>query len=256
MKTQQKPNFKEIVKHISFLFRKYKLDYEQTKYVFKEVRKRNNLSPSNKTKKVTNPLTPQEMSMLWDVAYKENSEHGLLLQTLFFTGARNNEFCNIKVEDCYLDELKIHIREGKGSKERFVPIAQFLCNSLRMHIKGRESGFLFESRLHDKYSPRRIQDIVKNYGRKAGISKRVYPHLLRHSIATYLREKGWPTDRIAVFLGHADSKVTERVYAKVGFPTINKEFQMLMEGSKNSQIIHLQHDSSSIEQDFSSGAKV
>lgn len=228
--SEHKSEIARLIKHISTLMRKNKIDYDQTKYIFKEVRKNCGLKPNTKVKKARNPLTPKEVSLLWTTAYQHNSEHGLIIETLFFTGARNNEFCNLRVEDFYPEENKLHITKGKGKKERFVPIPTDLVNKLHVHLRNRRSGYLFETQRYDRYSTRRIQDIVKKYGKLAGLNKRVFPHLLRHSIATYLREKGWSTDRIAVFLGHVDSGVTERVYAKIGFPTINKEYQQLVTG--------------------------
>ena len=60
----------------------------------------------------------------------------------------------------------------------------------------------------------------------------MFPHLIRHSLATHLRESGMPIDRISVILGHADSGVTERVYAKISFSTVNKDYQKIMSNDK------------------------
>lgn len=240
-------DLKDLIKHLSTLFRKNNITYDQSKYLFREVRLRNKLKPSNKPSVVKNPLTPVEMIELWETAYRKNTEHGLIIETLYFTGARNNEFCHMEVKDFFPDENKIFIRKGKGDKQhickqRFVPIPQFLSHKLRIHIGKNNRTYLFETIRYDKYSTRRINEIVKQYGAESGIPKHIHPHLLRHSIATYLREKGWATDRIAVFLGHTDSGVTERVYAKVGFPTINREYQQLVSGSyqQNDNVLHLQ----------------
>lgn len=222
-------DFKELIKHIATLFRKYAVTYDQSKYLFKMVRIRNKLSPNTKVKHKRNPLSLKEVYDMIQSAYERNSEHGLILETLYATGARNNEFCHIKAEDIYFDEYKVHIKEGKGAKERFVPIPIELCKKLRLHLDNHKDYiYLFQTQRYDRYSTRRINEIVKLYGKLAVPQKKVFPHLIRHSLATHLREANMPIDRISVILGHADSGITERVYAKISFSTINKDYQQIM----------------------------
>lgn len=238
---ENKPNFKELIKHTAMLFRKHNVNYDQSKYLFKMVRIRNKLKPNTEIKKQRNPLSLKEIHDLIETAYDNNSEHGLMIEVLYSTGARNNEFCNIKIEDFYPNEYKIEIKKGKGDKkytckERPVPIPKELCKQIKLHIDNhKDQVYLFETQRYDKYSTRRINEIVKQYGKIAIPNKRVFPHLLRHSIATHLREAGMPIDRISIILGHADSGVTERVYAKVSFSSVNMDYQQLM-GAKREQI--------------------
>ena len=232
-----KPNFKELIKHTATLFRKANVSYDQSKYIFKMVRIRNKLNPNTIVKKQRNPLSLKEIHDLIETTYDKNSEHGLMIETIYATGSRNNEFCHIKIEDIFFDEFKIHIKEGKGAKERFVPIPKELCKQLKLHIDNhKDQIYLFETQRYDKYSTRRVNEIVKHYGKLAIPNKRVFPHLLRHSIATHLRESGMPIDVISVILGHADSGVTERIYAKISFSTVNRDYQQIMGGlNENSQ---------------------
>ena len=71
-------------------------------------------------------------------------------------------------------------------------------------------GYLFETNRATRYSPRRIQYIVKETAAQAQITKRVYPHLLRHSVATTLLERGMPIEQIQKFLGHSKLEMTRR----------------------------------------------
>jgi hypothetical protein len=71
-----------------------------------------------------------------------------------------------------------------------VPVLPALAQELRTHLQGRRQGYLFESNRHTLYSARTLQAMVKRFARQAGIAKRVYPHLLRHSIATILLDSG------------------------------------------------------------------
>jgi hypothetical protein len=83
---------------------------------------------------------------------------------------------------------------------RFTPILPALADELRTHLQGRHTGFLFESNRHTRYSTRMVQAIVTACTRTAGIQKRVYPHLLRHSIATILLDSGLvPIDQVQKF---------------------------------------------------------
>ena len=107
----------------------------------------------------------------------------------------------------------ILITQGKGGKSRYVPILPDLAQELRTHLGKRGTGYLFETNRHLSYSPRRIQQIVKTTAEQAKIKKRVYPHLLRHSVATTLLERGMPIEQIQKFLGHAKLETTQ-VYAE------------------------------------------
>ena len=84
---------------------------------------------------------------------------------------------------------------------------------MRTHLGQRTVGYLFETNRATRYSPRRIQQILKETAEQAEITKRVYPHLLRHSVATTLLERGMPIEQIQKFLGHAKLETTQ-VYAE------------------------------------------
>jgi integrase/recombinase XerD len=164
-------------------------------------------------KRVIQRLSRDEEQRLIQKAYWEKGERGLLIKTLFQTGARVSEFVNIKVEDFFFDEAMILITKGKGGKSRYVPILPELAQELRTHLGPRTTGHLFETNRHLPYSPRRLQQIVKAAAEHAKIKKRVYPHLLRHSVATTLLERGMPIEQIQKFLGHAKLETTQ-VYAE------------------------------------------
>lgn len=157
-------------------------------------------------------------------AYRDRSEHGLLIKTLFQTGTRVSEFANIRVEHFFFDELMILINKGKGGKSRYVPILAELAQELRTHLGGRRTGYLFETNRHLPYSPRRIQQVVKATAEGAKIKKRVYPHLLRHSVATTLLERGMPIDQIQKFLGHSKLETTQ-VYAESTTEMIKESYR-------------------------------
>ena len=108
-------------------------------------------------------------------------------------------------EDVFFEEQMIRIRQGKGGKQRYVPILPELAQELRTHLRGRAKGYLFETNRRAAFSPRRIQQLVKETADLAGITKRVSPHVLRHSVATTLLEHGMPLEQIQKFLFVTDS---------------------------------------------------
>ncbi len=212
-KTKSEPSLKPLITATAKLWRKYHLTYDQARYVGKEARKALGVKRIKVRKRAIQRLSRDEEQRLIQRAYRDRGERGLLIKTLFQTGARVSEFANIKVEDFFLDEAMILITKGKGGKSRYVPILPELAQELRTHLGHRTTGYLFETNRHLPYSPRRIQQIVKATAEKAKIKKRVYSHLLRHSVATTLLERGMPIEQIQKFLGHAKLETTQ-VYAE------------------------------------------
>jgi integrase/recombinase XerD len=141
-------------------------------------------------------LSREEERKLIAHAYRMQGTRGLLIKTLFQTGARVSEFVNIRADEVFSEEQMIFISKAKGGKSRYVPILPQLAQELRTHLGHRTTGYLFETVQNTQYSPRRIQQIIKETAAEAKITKRVYPHLLRHSVATTLLERGMPIEQI------------------------------------------------------------
>ena len=99
-----------------------------------------------------------------------------------------------------------------------------LAQELKTHLKGRQKGCIFESNRHTKFSARRIQQIVKQTADKAGIKKRVHPHLLCHTVATFLLEKGMTLEQIQKFLGHSKIETTQ-IYTESSTDMLKDSFQ-------------------------------
>ena len=121
-----------------------------------------------------------------------------MVQTLLETGTRVSEFVALRVEDVGLGERTITVESGKGAKRREIPIRAELARLLSMHIGTRRAGPLFLSRQKDRsgsrtYTRQRIGQMVREVARDAGITKRLYPHLLRHYIdcMTMSGTTGW-----------------------------------------------------------------
>jgi integrase/recombinase XerD len=226
-KAKQHYSLKALISATARLWRKHHLTYDQARYVSKEVRKALGIERVKTRKRIVERLSRDEERRLIQHAYRDRSEHGLLIKTLFQTGTRVSEFANIRVEHFFFDELMILIDKGKGGKSRYVPILSELAQELRTHLGDRGTGYLFETNRHLPYSPRRIQQIVKSTAEGAKIKKRVYPHLLRHSVATTLLERGMPIEQIQKFLGHSKLETTQ-IYAESTTQMLKESFRQAL----------------------------
>ncbi len=209
------------------LWRKSHLDYDQTKYVVEQVRKKLALSPPRQRKRTVDRLAMAEIEQLIAAAYRHQSKYGLMVKTLFYTGARVEEFVHIRVEDLYLSDgtPQIHLTYAKRQSTRYVPLLPSLAQELLTHLAGRKVGYLFESNRQTHYSTRAVQDIITEAAKAAGIVKRVYPHLLRHSIATILLQSGEvPIDQVQKFLGHLQLDTTQ-IYAQTSLQSLGQNYE-------------------------------
>jgi integrase/recombinase XerD len=154
-------------------------------------------------------LSQEEVTRLIDSA--SNLSHRAMLMILYSTGVRRSELVHIKVSDIDSERMVIHIRQGKGSKDRDVPLSSKLLDTLREYWRwAKPKTYLFPGQsggdvpLTTKAVWHACQDAVH----RAGIPKRISPHSLRHSYATHLLESGADLRTIQLLLGHADIKHT------------------------------------------------
>jgi integrase/recombinase XerD len=217
-------SLRSVINATKKLWRQYHLSYDQMHYVVKEVRRSLGVKRTKIRKRVVARLSREEEERLIKHAYRMKGERGLLIKTLFQTGARVSEFVNIKVEDVFFEEQMILIAKAKGGKSRYVPILPELAQELRTHLGQRIVGYLFETNRPTCYSTRRIQYIVKETATQAEITKHVYPHLLRHSVATTLLERGMPIEQIQKFLGHSKLETTQ-LYAESSTAMMQESYQ-------------------------------
>lgn len=146
-----------------------------------------------------------------------------ILEMLFSTGLRVSELCSLNSDiDLTRDELSVR---GKGEKVRVVFISPTAKESVRAYIKARKDmeEALFVNAVSDKVkqkkaptrlTPRSIQNLIKTYAAKAGITKKVTPHVLRHSFATDLLSNGADIRSVQALLGHASINTTQ-IYTHV-----------------------------------------
>ena len=217
----------EIIKKLTRILRREHVNYEETKYIFKAVRDKLELKPITSQFQLPKFLSYEEVQKLIETAYKTKYVYGLLIKTLFITGIRVSEISNLKLEDLFLSENKIKVVQGKGKKDRMVLINEELKKELVTHLRNRKRGYVFESTHSKNFSKRRIQQIVQDAGKDANINKKVTPHILRHSMATYLLNKGLRLDQVQLLLGHTNPRTTE-IYAKTSLEGVKDDFEKIM----------------------------
>lgn len=135
-----------------------------------------------------------------------------MLTTMYAGGLRLSETLQLRVEDIDSSRMLIRVRRGKGKKDRYVPLSPIVLDLLRAHWRSEKPrGLLFPSAADPErpVSDSSVQRYVQKTQRRAGLTKRVTPHTLRHSFATHLMEQGTSSRVIQVLLGHSHVRTTE-----------------------------------------------
>jgi integrase/recombinase XerD len=157
-----------------------------------------------------------------DVSTARGLRDRALLELLYATGLRVSELVGLRTTDVRLDDEYVQCL-GKGSKQRIVPlgaeaatwVARYLKDSRPVLLRRRESPWLFlNARDGQRLSRLGFWKLLKAYGRQAGIRSRLSPHVVRHSFATHLLDRGADLRAIQAMLGHADLSTTQ-IYTHV-----------------------------------------
>ena len=144
-----------------------------------------------------------------------------MIELLYAAGLRVSELVNLKVQDVNLKACFVKVF-GKGSKERVVPIGRYAKGSIDYYIKtfrqkllkNIASPYLFVARAGKPMTRQGFWKLLRKYGQKAGIIRKIKPHSLRHSFASHLLERGADLRSIQIMLGHVDLSTTQ-IYTHV-----------------------------------------
>jgi site-specific recombinase XerD len=157
-------------------------------------------------------LSPDEVTRMIDAT--PNLRHRTILMTLYSTGMRRSELCHLRPEDIDKERMVVRIRQGKGGKDREVPLSPKLLEQLRTYYRSvkRRNGWMFPSlqtrRPDQPITSKAVWHACREATRRAGITKAVHPHTLRHSFATHLFDNGAELPVIQTLLGHSDPRDT------------------------------------------------
>lgn len=146
-----------------------------------------------------------------------------MLSLIYACGLRRGELLNLKLIDIDSNRGLLRINQGKGNKDRVVPISEKILELLREYYRyEKPKVYLFEGTTSGQtYSPTSLQEVLKSAVKKSGIKKPVTLHWLRHSYATHLLESGTDLRFIQELLGHNSSKTTE-IYTHVSQKSLQK----------------------------------
>lgn len=173
-------------------------------------------------KKLPHVLSPKEIDKLIDFYNHDlfiSSRNKTIIDFMYSTGCRVSELINVEESDIDIEEAFVRL-EGKGSKQRIVPLGSKVLINLESYLplrnKDRKSknNKLFISKSYKNLDRTAVFRIIKSTGVKAGIHKELYPHILRHSAATHMLEGGCDLRTVQEFLGHSSVSTTQ-IYTKV-----------------------------------------
>ncbi len=174
-------------------------------------------------------LTHQEVERLMqapDTTKPEGIRDRAMLELLYATGMRVSELVNLKLSEINFKDRFVRIT-GKGNRERIVPFNReaALWIERYMGVRGRfeknRSPFLFLTRRGSPMTRQGFWKLLQNYAVKAGLKEKISPHVLRHTFATHMLEKGIDLRYLQLFLGHA-SLTTTQIYTHINLSRLRK----------------------------------
>ena len=156
-------------------------------------------------------LSPEEVLQIF--AAIRSVKHKAIIATAYAAGLRISEVCGLRITDIDSQRKRIHVRSGKGKKDRYVMLGESLLTLLRQYFqKVRPKGaYLFPG-----YNPQRpicttaVSQVLRKVVRQTGLTKQVSMHTLRHCFATHLLEAGTDIRILQVLLGHSSIRTTQR----------------------------------------------
>src|SRR5271165_4303226 len=164
-------------------------------------------------KKLPNILSKEEVARLINAS--SSLFQRTLLMVLYGTGMRRSELARLKIAHIDSQRMIIHVVDGKGHKDRDLPLSPTLLENLRVYWRWlKPHTYLFPSRKHRGHeqpiSDKTVWVACTEAAKKSGLRKAVSPHLVRHAWATHLLEAGTDLRTIQLLLGHEDLEVTAR----------------------------------------------
>jgi integrase/recombinase XerD len=164
-------------------------------------------------------LTEADVELLLDApdtAHKLGFRDKTMLEMLYATGLRVSELVNLTIDQVSLRQGVVRVT-GKGNKERLVPVGEeamswlenYFDETRKIILDGRQSPYIFITTRGENMTRQAFWHIIKRYAKKAGITKALSPHTLRHAFATHLLNHGADLRVVQLLLGHSDLSTTQ-----------------------------------------------
>ena len=213
-KTPSQTYFKHTVYGLRFLLKGEGLPYEYLR-----------LPEIKNEKKLPTVLSKEEVWRMLKVA--KLLKHRILIGLLYGCGLRCLEVRSLRLADLDFDRKQLKVVQGKGKKDRYIPLSEHLIRGLVKYIHAEKpQDFLFGpvncragGDFDSRYSQRGVQWAVKQVSKEAGIKKDVHVHTLRHSFATHLLEDGMDIVTLKNLLGHENLETTMEYLQIAQLPT-------------------------------------
>lgn len=188
--------------------------------VGKQPRKLDRVDYPKKQTKIPIVYSVEEIQKLFEVC--ENLKHKVILILLYSTGLRISELLNLKWADFDRSRGVINIINAKGNKDRQVMLPNDIIPILEEYArKYNPKIYVFNGQFNNQYSETSVSNVLKQLAKKAGIKKRIYPHLIRHTSFTHMVESGIDIYNVQKLAGHSNPKTTQ-VYLHTSTNHISK----------------------------------
>lgn len=193
------------------------------------------ISSPKKEKKLPSYLSYKEMIQFLDLNEKRTDDlkerDQAILELMFSSGLRASEVIGCKVADFSFSERTLRVL-GKGDKERIVPFSHKAKRDIETYINNtrhqflvdkKDEGYLFLSNHGNKLTERGLEHIISQAATKAGFSLKVHPHMIRHSFATYMLNRGMDLRVLQEILGHSSISTTA-IYTHISLEDLKKTY--------------------------------
>lgn len=172
-----------------------------------------------KEKRIPIILDHSEVQLIFDNL--RNSKHKCITLILYSTGIRVSELINLKIQDIDPYQMVIYIKQGKGKKDRIVPLKSMVWDYIQKYMKEyNPKEYLFNGQFDLQYSDRSINQFLQDSAKRSGITKRVYAHLFRHTALTGMLESGDDLHVVQRNAGHNKPSTTS-IYLHLSPKTIS-----------------------------------
>jgi integrase/recombinase XerD len=199
-------------------------------YKFKNIDIPPNLVPPRRSQKMPVYLNQKDAGTLINGC--DNARDKAVLSVFLYTGLRVSELVNLEIGDVDFEENIIYVHAGKGDKDRIVVMPDVCRDSIKVYMKKRikvrsNNNYLFISNKKTRFNTSTVERMVKRVGERSGITKKVTPHVLRHTFATSVLRNGGDIRFIQQILGHS-SLATTQIYTHIDDSTLKEMYSMHM----------------------------
>jgi site-specific recombinase XerD len=189
-------------------------------FVLKQPLNLSDIPYPRKVYKLPEILSIEEIQAIFDKC--QNLKHRTILSLLYGSGLRMGEVLNLKLSDIDSSRMVFNIREGKGLKDRQMPLSQQLSDLINNYISQyNPKEYLFNGQFGLQYTNSSVNSLLKYYADKAGVKKRIHAHKIRHCYATHLLEAGTEMSLIQKLLGHKKIQTTQ-IYSHISKSLLSK----------------------------------